>query len=82
MSPSGAEYIRQIKSQVEEIDPAQVSEHLGIKGGPTQRARTLLRAAGIEDATPYSLSLGSPELLTAKRRRAIIEARDRYSAAG
>src|ERR687896_377761 len=29
MSPSGAEYIRQIKSQVEEIDPAQVSEHLG-----------------------------------------------------
>jgi sulfur-carrier protein adenylyltransferase/sulfurtransferase len=29
MSPSGAEVIRQIKSQVEEIDPAQVSEHLG-----------------------------------------------------
>src|ERR1051325_11404710 len=29
MSPSGAEYIRQIKSQVEEVAPAQVSEHLG-----------------------------------------------------
>jgi sulfur-carrier protein adenylyltransferase/sulfurtransferase len=29
MSPSGPEYIRQIKSQVEEVDPAQVSEHLG-----------------------------------------------------
>jgi sulfur-carrier protein adenylyltransferase/sulfurtransferase len=29
MSPSGAEYIRQIKSQVDEVDPAQVSEHLG-----------------------------------------------------
>src|SRR5919109_4386528 len=29
MTPSGAEYIRQIKSQVEEVDPAQVSEHLG-----------------------------------------------------
>jgi sulfur-carrier protein adenylyltransferase/sulfurtransferase len=29
MSPSGAEVIRQIKSQVEEIDPARVSEHLG-----------------------------------------------------
>src|SRR5918998_1218452 len=29
MSRSGAEVIRQIKSQVEEIDPAQVSEHLG-----------------------------------------------------
>jgi sulfur-carrier protein adenylyltransferase/sulfurtransferase len=29
MSASGAEYIRQIKSQVEEVDPAEVSEHLG-----------------------------------------------------
>ena len=60
----------------------EVSEHFRIRGSPTQRARTLLRAAGIEDATPYDLSLGSPELLIAKRRRAIIERRDRYSAAG
>jgi molybdopterin/thiamine biosynthesis adenylyltransferase/rhodanese-related sulfurtransferase len=29
MSRSGADYIRQIKSQVDEVDPAQVSEHLG-----------------------------------------------------
>jgi sulfur-carrier protein adenylyltransferase/sulfurtransferase len=29
MSPSGAEYIRQIRQQVEEVDPAEVSEHLG-----------------------------------------------------
>jgi sulfur-carrier protein adenylyltransferase/sulfurtransferase len=29
MSRSGAEYIRQIKSRIEEVDPAQVSEHLG-----------------------------------------------------
>ncbi len=29
MSPSGAEVIRQIKQQVEEVDPAAVSEHLG-----------------------------------------------------
>ncbi len=29
MSPSGAEYIREIKSRVVEVDPAQVSEHLG-----------------------------------------------------
>jgi sulfur-carrier protein adenylyltransferase/sulfurtransferase len=29
MSPSGAEVIRQIKSQVDEVDPAEVSEHLG-----------------------------------------------------
>ena len=29
MSPSGAEVIRQIKQQVHEVDPAEVSEHLG-----------------------------------------------------
>jgi sulfur-carrier protein adenylyltransferase/sulfurtransferase len=29
MSPSGAEVIRQIKQQVAEVDPAEVSEHLG-----------------------------------------------------
>src|SRR5215218_1088589 len=32
MSPSGAEVIRQIKQQVQEIDPAEVSEHLGNGG--------------------------------------------------
>ena len=29
MSPSGAEVIRQIKQQVQDVDPAEVSEHLG-----------------------------------------------------
>src|SRR5215208_6225583 len=29
MSPSGAEVVRQIKQQVQEVDPAEVSEHLG-----------------------------------------------------
>jgi molybdopterin/thiamine biosynthesis adenylyltransferase/rhodanese-related sulfurtransferase len=29
MSPSGAEVIRQIKQQVHEVDPSEVSEHLG-----------------------------------------------------
>jgi molybdopterin/thiamine biosynthesis adenylyltransferase/rhodanese-related sulfurtransferase len=29
MSPSGAEVIRQIRQQVQEVDPAEVSEHLG-----------------------------------------------------
>jgi molybdopterin/thiamine biosynthesis adenylyltransferase/rhodanese-related sulfurtransferase len=29
MSPSGAELLRQVKSQIEEVDPAVVSEHLG-----------------------------------------------------
>jgi molybdopterin/thiamine biosynthesis adenylyltransferase/rhodanese-related sulfurtransferase len=29
MTPSGAELLRQVKSQIEEVDPAVVSEHLG-----------------------------------------------------
>ena len=29
MSPSGAEFLRQIKSQIEEVDPAVVAEHIG-----------------------------------------------------
>jgi sulfur-carrier protein adenylyltransferase/sulfurtransferase len=29
MSASGADFIRRIKSQIEEVDPAEVSEHLG-----------------------------------------------------
>jgi sulfur-carrier protein adenylyltransferase/sulfurtransferase len=29
MSPSGAEFIRQVKSQIEEVDPAVVAEHIG-----------------------------------------------------
>ena len=29
MSPSGAEVIRQIKQQIQEVDPAEVSEHIG-----------------------------------------------------
>src|SRR5215208_6645869 len=29
MSPTGAEVIRQIRSRVQEVDPAEVSEHLG-----------------------------------------------------
>src|SRR4051812_21628339 len=29
MSPTGAEVIRQIRSRIQEVDPAEVSEHLG-----------------------------------------------------
>ena len=32
MSPSGAEYIKQVKSQIDEIDPSAVSEVLGADG--------------------------------------------------
>ena len=36
MSPSGAEFIRQIKSQIAEVDPAEV--HAALNGGPTATA--------------------------------------------
>jgi molybdopterin/thiamine biosynthesis adenylyltransferase/rhodanese-related sulfurtransferase len=32
MSPSGAEYIKQVKSQIDEVDPSAVSEVLGVEG--------------------------------------------------
>jgi sulfur-carrier protein adenylyltransferase/sulfurtransferase len=34
MSPSGAELLRQVKSQIQEVDPAVVSEHLGNGNAP------------------------------------------------
>ncbi|HEY6763018.1 MAG TPA: molybdopterin-synthase adenylyltransferase MoeB [Baekduia sp.] len=32
MSPSGAEYIKQVKAQIDEVDPSAVSEVLGVDG--------------------------------------------------
>ena len=44
MSPTGAEVIRNIKSQVDEVDPAEVSEHLG--NGVTRHRRPRERGVG------------------------------------
>jgi hypothetical protein len=56
--------------------------HFGIKqGGVSQRADTLLKAAGFDPyARTWELRLGSPELLVSGRRRQLIELRDRYTA--
>ncbi len=52
--------------------------HFGIRsGGVSQRAATLLEAAGF-DCDTYDLRLGSPDFLVAARRRRIIELRDQY----
>ena len=32
MSPSGAEYIKQVKAEIDEVDPSAVSEILGADG--------------------------------------------------
>ena len=49
------------------------------QGGVSQRAETLMKAAGFELSTPrWDVRLGSPELLVARRRRRMIELRDKY----
>jgi Domain of unknown function (DUF6398) len=55
--------------------------HFGLaQGGVSQRAGTLMRAAGFDPSTrlPWKLRLGSPELLVSRRRRRMIELRDEY----
>ena len=56
--------------------------HFGIsQGGVSQRADTLMRAAGFDPyARRWDLRLGSPELLVSQRRRRMIELRDEYLA--
>lgn len=50
----------------------------GIKGGVSQRAATLLRAAGIDaDRFKFHSRLGTPDLLVSSRRASIIGSRDR-----
>lgn len=60
--------------------------HFGItQGGVSQRAATLMKAAGLQDPNGYTpaweVKLGTPDLLVSSRRRRIIERRDRYSLA-
>lgn len=53
----------------------------GVKGSVSQRAGTLVRAAGIDpDAYLDELALGTPDLLVSARRAETIEARDRLLA--
>ena len=57
--------------------------HFGLaQGGVSQRAETLLKAAGFDpSARRWDLRLGVPELLVSTRRRRLIELRDEYFAA-
>jgi hypothetical protein len=63
-----------VKDLVEHFDLAQ--------GSVSQRAATLMRAAGVGPAygryAAWDVSLGDPGLLVSLRRRRIIELRDRY----
>ena len=54
--------------------------HFGLKqGSVSQRAETLMKAAGFDRSTPtWDLRLGDPQLLVSRRRRRMIELRDEY----
>ncbi|WP_028925140.1 DUF6398 domain-containing protein [Pseudonocardia acaciae] len=52
--------------------------HFGLRQSSSQRAHTLLRAAGFDDDFAGDIVLGSPEYLTSERRRVLIELRDTY----
>ncbi len=54
--------------------------HFGLaQGGVSQRAQTFMRAAGFgPPARPWDPRLGAPELLVSRRRRRLIELRDKY----
>ena len=55
--------------------------HFGLEqGGVSQRANTMLKAAGYDpSAHLWDIRLGSPELLVSARRRRLIELRDEYT---
>lgn len=50
----------------------------GVKGSVSQRAEPMLRAIGIGQPSAYEMALGTPDLLTAKRRAVLVAARDQY----
>lgn len=55
--------------------------HFGLQqGGVSQRATTLLKAAGFPTDHYGRMDLGSPQLLVSSRRRRILELRDHYCA--
>jgi hypothetical protein len=56
--------------------------HFGLSGPVSDRAGTLMRAAGVPTGhVPSSPELGDPQLLTSTRRRSLIQSRDRALAA-
>ena len=68
LSRSGGPYVKDL------------AEHLGTgQQNMSQRAATLLAAAGIPDRFYGDPYLGSPDLLTSGRRREIMSGRDRYT---
>jgi len=61
----------------------ELDDYFGLaQGNASQRATTMLRAAGYETRRYGQIRLGTPDYLVSSRRRKIIELRDRYQAMG
>jgi hypothetical protein len=54
--------------------------HFALDGSVSQRATTLLKAGGFPTDTYGAVITASPDHLVSKRRRRIVELRDRYHA--
>jgi hypothetical protein len=66
-----------------EMTTKDLLAHFGITGSVSDRAGTLLRAAGMPMGyATSSIELGDPALLVSARRRKLIESRDRAPAEG
>lgn len=51
---------------------------IGVTGSVSQRAQPMLAAIGVRDFSTWGSELGSPRYLTSRRRRSLIERRERY----
>jgi hypothetical protein len=61
------------------LESGELLAWFGVKGSVSQRAEVFLRANAVDSAYTYGARhLGTPDLLTAARREAIVAARDRY----
>jgi hypothetical protein len=62
-----------------DLSVADLLAWFGVKGSVSQRAEPLLRANGVNPHELFgTMALGTPDLLTAARRRDIIRLRDRW----
>jgi hypothetical protein len=65
------------------LQVGDLSAWFGIKGAPSQRAETMLRAISVEGAPSYAvLFIGTPRYFVSDARREIVELRDAYLAMG
>lgn len=64
-----------------DVAVADVVGWFGVSGSPSQRAATMLKALGVDDAASYRMDLATPRYLVSERRSALIDRRDALHAA-